>query len=88
MTDRYRRLAVFVDSPSPHNFLWVVLESTDDPAVWLDLETGEETYSSWIEAHEAGIEALLGYVEDKSIGPVTSGLDGGDDDELDRDDRP
>ncbi|MDM0032175.1 hypothetical protein QTI33_08505 [Variovorax sp. J22P271] len=46
MTDPYRRLAVFVDSPSAHNYLWVMLESTDDPAVWLDLEAGEETFDS------------------------------------------
>jgi hypothetical protein len=70
MTDTYRRLAVFVDCPSESTFLWVVLESTDDPAVWLDLETGDDTFSSWIEAHEAGNDALLAYVEDKTLGPM------------------
>jgi hypothetical protein len=86
MTDQYRRLTVFVDNPSAHNYLWVVLESTDDPAVWLDLETGEETFDSWIEAYEAGNEALLAYVEDKSVGPVTAAaLD--EDDDGDQDDR-
>jgi hypothetical protein len=44
MTDQYRRLAVFVDNPGEDNFLWVLIESTDDPAVWLDLETGSEAY--------------------------------------------
>ena len=76
MTDHYRRLAVFVDNPRPDSFLWVVLESTDDPAVWLDLETGDETYSSWIEAHEAGNDALLAYVEDETMGPLTAGAPG------------
>ena len=76
MTDQYRRLAVFVDNPSQDRFLWVVLESTDDPAVWLDLETGDETFSSWIEAHEAGNEALLAYVEDETLGPLVAGAPG------------
>lgn len=73
MTDHYRRLAVFVDRSSEEHFLWVILESTDDPAVWLDLETGDVSYPSWIEAHEAGNEALMAYVDDEAIGPVTDG---------------
>ena len=73
MTHQYRRLAVFVDRPGEHKFLWMVLESTDDPAVWLDLETGDELYSSWIEAHEAGNLALLRYVDDKAEGPLRPG---------------
>jgi hypothetical protein len=40
MSDQYRRLAVFVDRPSPGNFIWILMESTEDPAVWLDLENG------------------------------------------------
>jgi hypothetical protein len=73
MNDQYRRLAVFVDHPSEENFLWVILESTDDPAVWLDLETGDQPYGSWIEAFEAGNEALMAYVEDEAVGPVNGG---------------
>ncbi len=70
MPDQYRRLAVFIDNPSNENFLWIILESTDDPAVWLDLETGDETYESWIDAHEAGNAALLAYVDDETLGPT------------------
>jgi hypothetical protein len=78
MTDQYRRLAVFVDSPGRNHFIWLILESSDDPAVWLDLETGDEAYGSWIEAHEAGNAALLAYVDDVSVGPVAPGaLDDG-----------
>ena len=73
MTDPYRRLAVFVDCPGEGNFVWVILESSDDPAVWLDLETADDTYASWIEAHEAGNAALLGYVDDETVGPVQPG---------------
>jgi hypothetical protein len=73
MNDPYRRLAVFVDHPSKDHFLWVIIESTDDPSVWLDLETGDNTYDSWIEAHEAGNEALMAYVDDEAVGPVGNG---------------
>lgn len=75
MTDQYRRLAVFVDRPRPGSFLWIVLESTDDPAVWLDLETGDDKFDNWSEAYEAGNAALLAYVDDESAGPVNSSLD-------------
>ena len=79
MTAHYRRLAVFVDRSSEEHFLWVILESTDDPAVWLDLETGDASYPSWTEAHEAGNKALMAYVDDEAIGPVTdSPLDDSD----------
>ncbi|RZL89103.1 MAG: hypothetical protein EOP82_20845 [Variovorax sp.] len=70
MADHYRRLAVFVDRPSPGSFIWIVLESTDDPAVWVDLETGEDTSESWREAYDAGNEALSSYVDDELAGPV------------------
>jgi len=82
MTDTYRRLAVFVDRPSEGTFLWILLESTDDPAVWLDLETGDDSFSSWTEAHAAGNDALLAYVEDETLGPMRA--DG--DEDLDPDD--
>ena len=72
MTEQYRRLAVFIDCPSERHFVWVILESSEDPAVWLDLETGDDTYESWIEAHDAGNAALLAYVDDENVGPVHS----------------
>ena len=78
MADQYRRLAVFVDRPSPGSFVWILLESTDDPAVWLDLETGNDTFESWREAYDAGNEALLGYVDDELAGPVEASPDNPD----------
>lgn len=78
MSDQYRRLAVFVDRPSPGSFLWIVLESTDDPAVWLDLETGHDKFDNWLEAYEAGNAALLAYVDDELAGPVNASLDDAD----------
>ena len=66
----YRRLAVFVDRPSEHKYLWVLLESSDDPAAWVDLETAGAACDSWIEAYEAGTRALMSYVGDPKSGPV------------------
>ena len=80
MADQYRRLAVFVDRPSPGNFIWILLESTEDPAVWLDLETGNDTLDSWREAYDAGNEALLSYVDDELAGPVGASPDSADPD--------
>jgi hypothetical protein len=78
MADQYRRLAVFVDRPSQGSFVWILLESTDDPAVWLDLETGSDTFESWREAYDAGNEALLSYVDDELEGPVEATPDSAD----------
>lgn len=81
MPDQYRRLAVFVDRPSPGNFLWILLESTEDPAVWLDLETGDDKFDNWLEAYEAGTSALRSYVDDELAGPVNSSTDPDDADD-------
>jgi hypothetical protein len=78
MADQYRRLAVFVDRPSQGSFVWILLESTDDPAIWLDLETGRDTFESWREAYDAGNEALLSYVDDELEGPVEATPDSAD----------
>ena len=50
MADQYRRLAVFVDRPSQGSFVWILLESTDDPAIWLDLETGSCVFQPIVDA--------------------------------------
>ena len=78
VADQYRRLAVFVDRPGPGSFVWILLESTDDPAVWLDLETCNDTFESLSEAYDAGNEALLSYVADELEGPVEASSDNSD----------
>lgn len=78
MTNTYRRLAVFVDRPSPESFLWIILESSEDPAVWLDLETGDQNFDNWLGAYEAGNSALLSYVEDQLLGPLSTPMDAPD----------
>jgi hypothetical protein len=37
------------------------------------VETSTDGFDSWIDAHEAGNAALIGYVEEISLGPVRSG---------------
>jgi hypothetical protein len=81
MADQYRRLAVFVDRPSPGSFVWIILESTEDPAVWLDLETGDNIFDNWREAYDAGNEALMSYVDDELAGPLDELPDGSDADD-------
>jgi hypothetical protein len=69
MPNSYRRLAVFVDRPSSGHFVWILLESTDDPAVWLDLETADGIFDTWHDAYNAGNVALLAHVADERAGP-------------------
>lgn len=81
MAEQYRRLAVFVDRPSPGHFIWILLESTEDPAVWLDLETASESFDNWVDAYDAGNAALMVYVDDELAGPLEALPDGTDADE-------
>lgn len=81
MAPQYRRLAVFVDHPGVDSFLWILLESTDDPAVWLDVETSDDVFDSWREAFEAGNQALMTHVDDELAGPLNVSPDGTDDNE-------
>ncbi|MDM0032110.1 hypothetical protein QTI33_08160 [Variovorax sp. J22P271] len=66
MSEQYPCLAVFFDNPGEGNFVWIVLESTGYPAVWLDLDTGSDS-SAWLEAFEAGNNALLANIDDQSL---------------------
>lgn len=69
MTALYRRLAVFVDRPRPGHFVWILLESAEDPAVWLDLETADRKFGTWQDAYDAGNAALKAHIADESAGP-------------------
>jgi len=65
-----RRVAVFVNEPDPGDFYWVLIESTDDAYIWLDIEGAQEPHPTWISAFEAGNKALLKLVADQNMGPL------------------
>ena len=65
-----RRVAVFVNEPHPGDFYWrVLIESTGDAYIWLDIEGAQEPHPTWISAFEAGNTALLKLVADQNMGP-------------------
>lgn len=70
-----RRLAVFVDEPDPGCFYWVLIESKDDAAVWADIGSSEESFTTWRKAFDAGNAELLSRVADKDRGPLVPGED-------------
>lgn len=43
----------------------------------MDVESSPESFTSWIEAHQAGNAALLDLVSDSRIGPRANGEDEG-----------
>lgn len=75
MANHIRHLAVYIDEPDPGCFHWVLIESTEDASVWLDLEASEESYDLWLDAFTAGNKALLKHVPDERIGPRAPGED-------------
>lgn len=74
-TQHLRRIAIFVDEPDPGQFYWVMHESTEDATVWLDFQSSEASFPSWLAAYEAGNKELLRMVEDKKTGPLAAGED-------------
>lgn len=70
-----RRISVHVDEPDPQVYHWVLMESTQDASVWVDLEASEESYPTWLAALNAGTDALLKLVPNKDRGPLVEGED-------------
>lgn len=67
-----RRLSVFVDEPDPGQFYWVLHESVDDAAVWIDIQASEESYPSWTRAFDEGVVRLMKMIPNELTGPRTS----------------
>ncbi|MDM0066783.1 hypothetical protein [Variovorax sp. J31P207] len=70
-----RRISVFVDEPDPGHFHWVIHESTEDGSVWLDIESSATSFTSWLEAFDAGCVELFKVVSDERTGPRALGED-------------
>ncbi|MDQ0027698.1 hypothetical protein J2X90_005534 [Variovorax paradoxus] len=68
-----RRIAVHVDEPNPGHFFWVLTEECDDASHWIELESADLSYDTWLDALYAGVRALQGYAEDPRIGPRALG---------------
>lgn len=73
--DHLRRLSVFVDEPDPGVFYWVIIQCGGDGTPWEDVDASLGSFSTWKEAWDAGVAALMSYVEDPAIGPRAPGED-------------
>lgn len=73
--DHLRRLSVFVDEPDPGVFHWVIIQCGGDGIPWEDVDASLGSFSTWKEAWDAGVAALMSYVEDPAIGPRVRGED-------------
>lgn len=70
-----RHLSVWVDEPQAGQYYWVLHESTEDAAVWVDIKSSADAFMSWMDAFDAGCVALLSLVPDERVGPRASGED-------------
>lgn len=73
--DHLRRLTVFVDEPDTGVFHWVIIQCGGDGTPWEDVDISLGSFSTWKEAWDAGVVALMSYVEDTAIGPRAPGED-------------
>ena len=70
-----RRLGVWIDEPDPGQFFAVIHESIEDAAVWIDIWSSDESFPSWLTAHDAGNKELQRMVTNKKKGPRATGED-------------
>ena len=70
-----RRLTVFVDEPDPGDYYWVLIESTGDAAIWIDIDSSQAPVSSWEDAFDKGVVELKKRVPNKVLGPLIGGED-------------
>lgn len=76
---RIRRISVHVDEPDPGHFYWVLMEEGDDASQWVELQAADEGFDMWIDALQAGTQALEKLAEDERIGPRIEHEDEGSD---------
>lgn len=69
MTTHLRRITTFVDEPEPGAFYWVMIESSGDASVWVEVDVSDQPYCTWLEACMGGSTALMQLVSDDEIGP-------------------
>ena len=70
-----RRLTVFVDEPDPGDYYWVLIESTGDAAIWIDIESSQAPVNSWEDAFNTGVVELKKRVSNKRLGPLIGSED-------------
>lgn len=70
-----RRISVHVDEPDPGHFYWVLMEEGDDASQWVELESADQPYDMWLDALQAGVEALQRQAGDERIDPRSAGDD-------------
>ena len=68
-----RSLTVFVDEPDPGDYYWVLIESTGDAAIWIDIDSSQAPLSSWEDAFDKGVVELKKRVPNKRLGPLIDG---------------
>ena len=56
--DHIRQIALTVDEPDPGQFVWLLIESTDDAQIYGPLAAADTTYSTYAAALEAGLAQL------------------------------
>jgi hypothetical protein len=73
MSNHLRTIAVTVEESDPGVFHWVLMESIDDPAFFVELCGSLEGFERWGEALDAGVATLKCLAGDRAIGPRLAG---------------
>ena len=66
---RLRHLSLHVEEPTSDAFFWTLMESADDTAVWIQIETALNCEPTWKRAWNAGMLAYHMRVLDDRVGP-------------------
>lgn len=74
MTTHLRHISLSVDEPDPGHFHWILMESTEDAAIWSELRASDQSYEFYSQALRAGL-AELEKLGSAKFGPRSAGED-------------
>lgn len=67
-----RHLSLHVEEPSPDEFFWAIMESSDEASGWIETDSAIHGHATWKQAWIAGTVAYHLRVSDDRVGPRAS----------------
>ena len=64
-----RHLSLHVEEPSPDEFFWTIMESSDETDGWIELDSAIHSHPTWNQAWIAGTVAYRLRIVDDRVGP-------------------
>lgn len=64
-----RHLSLHVEEPNPDEYLWTIMESSDETNGWIEIDSAIHGHPTWKQAWIAGTVAYHLRIVDDRVGP-------------------